>query len=194
MNTYKPTIGLEIHVALNTEEKLFSNSTNLFSSNEHSYFDVGFPGVLPKVNKEPVNMAILLAHQIRAKINLQSSFDRKHYFYPDLPLGYQITQQYNPIMSGGSLAGVEFHHAHLECDAAKTVKGDFGEVQIDISRCASPLLEIVTMPCIHSASEAKNFVRELYQLVCFLGICDGEIESGSFRVDVSISVSETETL
>lgn len=189
----KPTIGLEIHVALQTKHKLFSTSANEFAIDEFSLFDVGTPGYLPVLNYEPVEMACAFAYSINAEVKKLSVFERKHYFYPDLPIGYQITQQHDPIMIGGKVRNVIIEHAHLECDAAKSIHTG-SKTYIDISRCASPLLEIVTTPCMHSPSEAKEFAKTVHELVTFLKICDGKLEEGSFRVDASISLSDTDKL
>lgn len=193
------TIGLEIHVALQTEQKLFSSTKNDFEVQEFSLFDVGMPGILPVLSQEPVEMASAFALAVSASLEKYSEFERKHYFYPDLPLGYQITQQHKPILIGGKvpikIEGetklIEIEHAHLECDAAKSIHDKYTDyTAIDISRCASPLLEIVSTPCMHSPEEAKEYARATHSLVMFLGICDGKMEEGSFRVDASISLSK----
>jgi aspartyl-tRNA(Asn)/glutamyl-tRNA(Gln) amidotransferase subunit B len=200
MKDYKVTIGLEIHVALKTDKKLFSQTLNGFDCDEFSLFDIGMPGVMPMTEKEPVEMAVAFGLAVGADIQKYSEFERKHYFYPDLPLGYQITQQHQPILIGGSVdlgegKTVLIEHAHLECDAAKSVHDGRREyTEIDISRAASPLLEIVSLPCIHSPLDAKLYAKKVYELVTFLDICDGKMEEGSFRVDASISLSKTETL
>ncbi len=193
------TIGLEIHVALQTKQKLFSLTENNFEVHEFSLFDVGTPGILPVLSREPVEMASAFAMAVDADLRKYSIFERKHYFYPDLPLGYQITQQNQPILVGGTVPicidgkekTIQIEHAHLECDAAKSIHDLFNEyTAIDISRCASPLLEIVSTPCMHSPEEAKEYAKTVHSLVVFLGICDGKMEEGSFRVDASISLSK----
>jgi aspartyl-tRNA(Asn)/glutamyl-tRNA(Gln) amidotransferase subunit B len=192
------TIGLEIHIALQTKYKLFSGSDNNFEINDFSLFDAGIPGILPVISREPVEMASAFALSVDASLEKYSEFERKHYFYPDLPLGYQITQQHKPILIGGqvpiSINGInkliQIEHAHLECDAAKSIHDMYSEyTAIDISRCASPLLEIVSTPCMHSPEEAKEYAKAVHGLVMFLGICDGKMEEGSFRVDASISIN-----
>lgn len=193
----KPTIGLEIHLALLTKEKLFSSTVNDFAVTQLSLFDCATPGVLPVISKEPVQMAVAFGLAVGAQIKLHSRFERKHYFYPDLPLGYQITQQHEPIIVGGSVQvegkTIMIEHAHLECDAAKSIhSGDY--TYIDLSRCASALLEIVSMPCMHSAREASDYAKSIHEAAVYLGICDGKLEEGSFRVDASISLSDTDTL
>lgn len=191
------TIGLEIHVALQTKQKLFSATQNTFEVHDFSLFDIGMPGILPVISREPVEMASAFALAVGASLERYSEFERKHYFYPDLPLGYQITQQHKPILIGGlvpiRLEGqdilIEIEHAHLECDAAKSIHDRYNEyTALDISRCASPLLEIVSTPCMHSPEEAKEYAKVVHSLVTFLEICDGKMEEGSFRVDASISL------
>lgn len=191
------TIGLEIHVALKTKQKLFSATENTFEVHDFSLLDIGMPGVLPVLSREPVEMAAAFALAVGASLERYSEFERKHYFYPDLPLGYQITQQHKPILIGGlvpiTLFGedklIEIEHAHLECDAAKSIHDRYNEyTAIDISRCSSPLLEIVSTPCMHSPEEAKEYAKVVHSLVTFLEICDGKMEEGSFRVDASISL------
>lgn len=203
MSEYKVTIGLEIHVALKTDSKLFSRSACDFDAQEFSYFDAGIPGMLPVLSEKPVEMALKFAVAVNADIPPVSYFERKHYFYPDLALGYQITQQHRPIMIGGivpiELDGqkidVQIEHAHLECDAAKSLHDRFTEyTAIDLSRGSSPLLEIVSTPCLHSPREAKLYAQTVCEMVKYLGICDGKLEEGSFRVDASISLSKTEVL
>lgn len=203
MTPYKITIGLEIHVALKTASKLFSRSACHFDSSHFAYFDAAIPGVMPLLSREPVELALKFAHSVGAKIPEVSLFERKHYFYPDLPLGYQITQQHHPIMIGGYVPidvdgerlHVEIEHAHLECDAAKSLHDKFNNyTALDLSRGSTPLLEIVSTPCMHSIKAAKLYAQTVCDLVKFLGICDGKLEEGSFRVDASISLSKTERL
>ena len=205
MKKYKDyfiTIGLEIHVALNTKEKLFSTTANGFSREDFQLLDAGVPGVLPVLSSEPVEMAVAFGLAVQADIKKISFFERKHYFYPDLPLGYQITQQHAPILVGGTVkikdeegkdVTVFIEHAHLECDAAKSIHDLYSQYSaIDLSRCASPLLEIVSTPCLHSPEEAKEYAKRVHALSMFMGICDGKIEEGSFRVDASISLCKIE--
>ena len=203
MSEYKITIGLEVHVALKTESKLFSRSACDFNSDYFSYFDAGIPGMLPLLSEEPVRMALKFATAVNSEIPDVSIFERKHYFYPDLSLGYQITQQHRPIMIGGYVPividgktiEVEIEHAHLECDAAKSLHDKFTDyTAIDLSRGSSPLLEIVTTPCLHSPKEAKLYAQTVCDIVKYLDICDGKLEEGSFRVDASISLSKTDVL
>jgi aspartyl-tRNA(Asn)/glutamyl-tRNA(Gln) amidotransferase subunit B len=203
MSEYKITIGLEVHVALKTDSKLFSRSACDFDAQEFSYFDAGIPGMLPVLSEKPVEMALKFAVAVNAEIPPVSYFERKHYFYPDLALGYQITQQHRPIMIGGIVPieldgkkiNVQIEHAHLECDAAKSLHDRFADyTAIDLSRGSSPLLEIVSTPCLHSPREAKLYAQTVCEMVKYLGICDGKLEEGSFRVDASISLSKTDVL
>lgn len=203
MSEYKVTIGLEVHVALKTDSKLFSRSACDFDAQEFSYFDAGIPGMLPVLSEKPVEMALKFAVAVNAEIPPVSYFERKHYFYPDLALGYQITQQHRPIMIGGIVPieldgkkiNVQIEHAHLECDAAKSLHDRFADyTAIDLSRGSSPLLEIVSTPCLHSPREAKLYAQTVCEMVKYLGICDGKLEEGSFRVDASISLSKTDVL
>jgi aspartyl-tRNA(Asn)/glutamyl-tRNA(Gln) amidotransferase subunit B len=198
---YYVTIGLEIHVALQTQSKLFSRSANSFDSSMFALLDAGVPGILPILSDMPVKMAVAFALSTKATVAKYSEFERKHYFYPDLPLGYQITQQNKPIMIGGVVPIktqygerlIQIEHAHLECDAAKSLHDIYNEyTAIDLSRCASPLLEIVSTPCMHSPEEAKEYAKTVHALALFLGICDGKMEEGSFRVDASISLHTEE--
>jgi len=173
---YFVTIGLEIHVALHTKEKLFSSTLNGFSGEQFELLDAGVPGVMPVLSQEPVEMAIAFGLAVAADIKEYSVFERKHYFYPDLPLGYQITQQHQPILVGGTVQiknedgqdkDVIIEHAHLECDAAKSIHDIYTQYSaIDLSRCASPLLEIVSTPCMHSPQEAKEYAKKSLCLGC----------------------------
>ncbi len=198
---YYVTIGLEIHVALKTEKKLFSNTSNEFNCATFDLLDCGLPGVLPHLNHEPVKLAILFGLATKSQIHLESEFERKHYFYPDLALGYQITQQHNPILGEGlipikindEIKHIQIEHSHLECDAAKSIHDLYNDyTAIDISRGGSPLLEIVSKPCMYSPEEAKEYAKTIHSLVKSLNICDGKMEEGSYRVDASISISKDE--
>lgn len=194
-------IGLEVHVQLKTKSKLFSGSATAFGAKPNtqtSYIDAGLPGVLPVLNQEAVRMAIQLGLAINATINQHSYFERKNYFYPDLPKGYQISQFACPIVANGTLKiplddgsvkSVEIIRAHLEEDAGKSLhESDANYTGIDLNRAGTPLLEIVTSPCLYSAEEAVSYLRTLHRLVRFLGICDGNMQEGSFRCDVNLSL------
>lgn len=194
-------IGLEVHIQLKTNSKLFSGSSTAFGSRPNSqtcFIDAGFPGVLPVLNQEAVIMAIQFGLAIQADINDQSTFERKNYFYPDLPKGYQISQFQKPIISNGKLLitlddgsekTVLIVRAHLEEDAGKSIHGvHSGYTGIDLNRAGTGLLEIVTAPCLFSSHEAVSYLKKLHQLVQFLGICDGNLQEGSFRCDVNLSL------
>lgn len=194
-------IGLEVHAQLKTKSKLFSPTANKFGKqpNVHTnYIDAGLPGVLPVMNKEALIMAVKFGLAINAKVNNKSYFERKNYFYPDLPKGYQISQYQCPIVSGGSILihlseskekVVDLTRAHLEEDAGKLLHDlNILNTGVDLNRAGIPLLEIVTEPCLFSAEEAVCTLKTLHQLVCFLGICDGNMQEGSLRCDVNISL------
>ncbi|WP_419418808.1 Asp-tRNA(Asn)/Glu-tRNA(Gln) amidotransferase subunit GatB [Legionella sp. D16C41] len=194
-------IGLEVHVQLKTKSKLFSGSATKFGAppnSQTSLIDAGLPGVLPVLNKQAVLMAIQFGLAIKATISQHSYFERKNYFYPDLPKGYQISQFKQPIVSDGQLTielgpeeykTITITRAHLEEDAGKLLyEIDSQQTAIDLNRAGTPLLEIVTDPCIYSAKEAINYLKTLHQLVRFLDICDGNMQEGSFRCDVNISL------
>lgn len=194
-------IGLEIHVQLKTLSKLFSGSSTKFGANPNthtSFIDAGFPGTLPVLNSEAVKLAITFALATSAKINNNSYFERKNYFYPDLPKGYQITQNSLPIISDGhidiilkdkSTKTIHIHHAHLEEDAGKLIHdAQTYCTYVDLNRAGNPLLEIVTNPCLNSAEEVVTFLKEIHSLVKFLNISDGNMQEGSFRCDVNISI------
>ncbi|CEK10461.1 Asp-tRNA(Asn)/Glu-tRNA(Gln) amidotransferase subunit GatB [Legionella hackeliae] len=194
-------IGLEVHAQLKTKSKLFSATATTFGAppnSQTSFIDAGLPGVLPVLNKEAVRMAIQFGLAIHAQINNHSYFERKNYFYPDLPKGYQISQYQAPIVSNGYLLidsgdnpekKVSIVRAHLEEDAGKSLHDVHTDYSgIDLNRAGTPLLEIVTAPCLFSAQEAIAYLKKLHQLVRFLGICDGNMQEGSFRCDVNISL------
>ncbi len=198
---WETVIGLEIHVQLATASKLFSGSSIAFGAEPNtqaSLIDVAMPGTLPAPNKEAFHHAILFGLAIGAEINQHSVFERKNYFYPDLPKGYQTTQLAEPIVGAGNIEitlddgrkkNVRIHHAHLEEDAGKSLHEDFhGMSGIDLNRAGTPLIEIVTEPDIRNAEEAVAFAKKLHSLVTALGICDGEMSQGSMRFDVNISV------
>ncbi|MEC7030170.1 MAG: Asp-tRNA(Asn)/Glu-tRNA(Gln) amidotransferase subunit GatB [Pseudomonadota bacterium] len=198
----QPVAGLEIHIQLKTQTKAFSASPIDFGGKPNdraSAIDIGMPGTLPVVNKEMLKQAIILGSWLNAKTNQKISFARKHYFYPDLPKGYQITQDENPILVGGYLdfdlngktIRCQLHHAHLEEDAGKSVHGyQPGTSGVDLNRAGQPLLEIVTEPCLHSIEEIIAFLKHLHSIVTYLEICDGNMQEGSFRVDVNVSMRE----
>ena len=198
---WETVIGLEIHVQLSTKSKIFSGASAAYGGEQNtntSLVDLGYPGVLPVLNKEAVMMAIKFGLAINAKIAKRSIFARKNYFYPDLPKGYQISQYELPIVSEGSLTirlddGIDKRigvtRAHLEEDAGKSIHDMFdNETAIDLNRAGTPLLEIVSEPEISSAKEASLYMQKMHQLVRYLKISDGNMQEGSFRCDANVSL------
>ena len=198
---WETVIGLEIHVQLATKTKIFSGASTAFGAEPNTHacaVDLGLPGVLPVVNEEAINMAIKFGLGIDAEINKVNVFERKNYFYPDLPKGYQTTQLEKPIVGAGhvdivlkdgSTKSIRIHHAHLEEDAGKSLHEDYhGMSGIDLNRAGTPLIEIVTEPDIRSSEEAVAFAKKLHSIVTTLGICDGNMSQGSMRFDVNVSV------
>ncbi len=194
-------IGLETHVQLTTVSKIFSGRSTAFGAapnTQASVVDLALPGALPVMNKGAVERAVKFGLAIGAKINQRSIFARKNYFYPDLPKGYQISQFETPIVEGGGLTitlddgstkFIELTRAHLEEDAGKSVHNEFdGASGVDLNRAGTPLLEIVTEPVMRSAKEAIAYAKTLHNLVRSLDICDGNMQEGSFRCDVNVSV------
>lgn len=198
MSKYVPTIGIECHVQLCTKTKLFSevdNDARLKEPNSCvSPVDYGLPGMLPRLNGEAVRMAVRAGLALNSTINLQSRFDRKHYCYPDLPKGYQITQFFHPIIGAGYVElpdgtkiGVE--HAHLEEDAGKLTHESSYSL-VDLNRAGTPLVEIVSLPDMHSAQHARDYVKELWRLMTYAGVTYGDLYNGNMRFDVNISIAE----
>lgn len=198
---WETVIGLEIHVQLATKTKIFSGSSTAFGAapnTQANEVDLALPGTLPVLNEEAVRMALLFGLAINAEIPRRSVFERKNYFYPDLPKGYQTSQLAEPIvgagyidvdLASGETKRVRIHHAHLEEDAGKSLHEDFaGMSGIDLNRAGTPLIEIVTEPDMRSAEEAVAFAKKLHSIVTTLGICDGEMSQGSLRFDVNVSV------
>lgn len=191
---YYPTIGLEIHAELNTKSKMFCGCVN--DPNEKTpninicSVCMAHPGTLPVINKKAVENVIKVGLALDAKIADFTEFDRKNYFYPDIPKGYQISQYKYPIVSGGQLRGVDITRVHLEEDTA-TSKHDKGNYSlVDFNRAGVPLMELVTEPVIHSAKQAGDFGRELQLLLKYLGVSDANMEKGEMRVELNISISE----
>ncbi len=198
---WETVIGLEVHTQLLTKSKLFSGASTAFGADPNTQacaIDLGFPGVLPVLNGEVVRMAIKLGLGINAQIEARSIFARKNYFYPDLPKGYQISQYELPVVSRGFLdilledgtsKRINITRAHLEEDAGKSLHEDFQDQSgIDLNRAGTPLLEIVSEPDMRSAKEAIAYLKTLHSLVVYLGICDGNMQEGSFRCDANVSV------
>ena len=202
--TWQTVIGLEIHVQLSTKSKLFSGASTGFGAEPNTHVDLvdmGLPGVLPVPNKDAFLKAIRFGLATNAEINQVSSFDRKNYFYPDLPKGYQITQMAMPIVGKGSIKIfangeekiINITRAHLEEDAGKSVHDLFdGETGIDLNRAGTPLLEIVSEPEIANAKEAVAYFKAIRQIVTFLDICDGVMAEGSMRCDVNVSMKKVD--
>jgi aspartyl-tRNA(Asn)/glutamyl-tRNA(Gln) amidotransferase subunit B len=200
MSDWEVVIGLETHAQLTTESKIFSGSSTSFGAppNTHaSAVDLALPGTLPVLNRGAVERAIRFGLAVGGNIAATSVFARKNYFYPDLPKGYQISQYENPVVAGGSLAilvgeeekVVRLTRAHLEEDAGKSLHEDFhGMTGIDLNRAGTPLLEIVSEPDMRSAAEAVAYAKALHSLVRWIGICDGNMQEGSFRCDANVSV------
>ena len=198
--TWETVIGLEVHVQLNTKSKLFSGASTAFGAepNAHaSLVECAMPGVLPVMNREVVNKAIKLGFALDAKINQKNIFDRKNYFYPDLPKGYQISQLGLPIIEFGKLEIVvgdevkiiNVTRAHIEEDAGKSVHEGLNHATgIDLNRAGTPLLEVVSEPEMRSAVDAVAYAKALHSLVTWLGICNGNMAEGSFRIDANVSV------
>ncbi|SNR61510.1 aspartyl/glutamyl-tRNA(Asn/Gln) amidotransferase subunit B [Methylobacillus rhizosphaerae] len=200
MSSWEVVIGLETHVQLNTKSKIFSGSSIAFGAEPNTQanvVDIALPGVLPVLNKEAVQCAIRFGLAVNAEIAPRSVFARKNYFYPDLPKGYQISQYELPVVGKGTLTIevgdsekiINITRAHLEEDAGKSVHGASpGQSGIDLNRAGTPLLEIVTEPDMRSAAEAVAYARKLHELVQWINICDGNMQEGSFRCDVNVSV------
>lgn len=197
---YEVVIGLENHVQLSTQSKIFSGSSTAFGAEPNtqaSPVDLALPGTLPVLNRAAVERAIRFGLAVGAKVAPLSIFARKNYFYPDLPKGYQISQFEIPVVQGGAVEffvgdvkhKVNLTRAHLEEDAGKSLHEDYqGMSGIDLNRAGTPLLEIVSEPDMRSAAEAAEYAKTLHALVMWLGICDGNMQEGSFRCDVNVSV------
>ena len=200
---WETVIGLEVHVQLATKTKIFSAASTAFGAAPNTQaceIDLAMPGTLPVVNKQAIDYAVMFGLAIDADIGMTSVFERKNYFYPDLPKGYQTTQLEQPIvgagvvdiqLENGETKSIRIHHAHLEEDAGKSLhEGNFrsGVSGIDLNRAGTPLIEIVSEPDMRNAEEAVAFAKKLHSIVTSLGICDGEMSQGSMRFDVNISI------
>ncbi len=197
---YEVVIGFETHAQLQTKSKLFSRAATAFGAapnTQASAVDLALPGTLPVMNREAVRCAIRLGLALGSRIASRSVFDRKNYFYPDLPKGYQISQFEQPVVQGGEVSffvgdekkTVRLVRAHLEEDAGKSLHEDFhGMSGIDLNRAGTPLLEIVTEPDLRGSAEAVAYARELHKIVTWIGVCDGNMQEGSFRCDANVSV------
>ncbi len=199
-NKYEAVIGLEIHAQLQTTTKLFCGDAIVFGAapnTQISPITLGHPGTLPKTNTKAIEFAIKLGLACNCKIESKNYFARKNYFYPDLPKGYQISQHTTPICKGGNVKiyidtlkkNILLNRIHIEEDAGKSIHDIYeNETCIDLNRAGTPLLEIVTEPCLHTSEEAFQFVTEVRKLVRWLTICDGNMEEGSLRCDANISI------
>lgn len=201
LQKYDMTIGIECHVQLATATKLFSPADNDARDKAPNAvvhpIDYGLPGMLPVLNRHAVDLAIRAGKALNAPIAKVSRFDRKHYFYPDLPKGYQTTQMYQPIIQAGYIdvpleddtsVRVRIHHAHMEEDAGKLTHYDAYSL-VDLNRAGTPLIEIVSEPDIHTSAEAKAYATELYRLMTYAGVTHGDLYHGNMRFDVNISVA-----
>ena len=199
-DSYEAIIGLEIHIQLQTKSKIFSPDPVSFGAEPNtniSTISLGLPGTLPKLNREVVDMGLRMAVACRGDIPGRQHFDRKNYFYPDLPKGYQLTQDHSPLCRGGNLAvplkdgsmlNVALEKIHMEEDAGKLIHDQGDDTRVDFNRAGIPLLELVTQPVIRSASEAAATVAEVRKLVRYLRISDGNMEAGSLRCDANVSI------
>lgn len=198
---WETVIGLEVHVQLATQSKIFSGASTAFGAEANTQacaVDLAMPGTLPVINEQAMHYAIMFGLAIGADINQRSIFDRKNYFYPDLPKGYQTTQMDEPIvgpgeveiqLADGSHKTIRIHHAHLEEDAGKSLHEEFpGLTGIDLNRAGTPLIEIVSEPDMRTSEEAIAFAKKLHSIVTSLGISDGDMSQGSMRFDVNVSV------
>ena len=197
---YQAVIGLEVHVQLTTESKIFSpdaNNSSTAPNQNVSVVSLGHPGTLPVLNEAALESAVKMGLACHCKINQESHFARKNYFYPDLPKGYQTTQDKAPVCLGGKVelfgegldkTHAELHHIHLEDDAGKSVHDAGDATLVDLNRAGTPLIEIVTEPCMNHAAEAVAFLQEIRRLVRYLGVSGGNMEEGELRCDVNVSV------
>lgn len=201
---WESVIGLEIHIQLATKSKLFSSSSTAYGAKPNSQaneVDIAIPGTLPVLNAKAIELAVKLGLGLNASISKDSFFERKNYFYPDLPKGYQTTQLANPIIGAGSVTittataaekPIRIHHAHLEEDAGKSTHSQ-GVSLIDLNRAGIPLIELVSEPDMRNADEAVAFAAKIHSLAKTLGVCDGRMEQGSMRFDVNVSVRKKGT-
>ncbi len=197
---YIPVIGLEIHAQLSTQSKMFAADSTRFGADPNtqiSTITLGHPGILPKANKKAIEFGIKMGFACGSEISRSMIFDRKNYFYPDLPKGYQLTQDKTPVCIGGSIEikksdgekrSVILNRVHIEEDAGKSMHQEGADTLVDLNRAGVPLIEIVTEPDIHSAEEAGLVLAEVRKIVQYLEICDGNMEEGSLRCDANVSV------
>jgi aspartyl-tRNA(Asn)/glutamyl-tRNA(Gln) amidotransferase subunit B len=196
MKDYKITVGLEIHAELKTQSKMFCGCTNNGEEKSPNVYTcpvcMGHPGTLPTINKEAVRKVLLVGLAAGGKLADFTEFDRKNYFYPDIPKGYQISQYKYPLVSGGEIGGVKLTRIHLEEDTARSSHEMPGVSLVDFNRAGVPLMELVTEPVIHGSIEAVNFAKELQLILQYLGVSEANMEKGEMRVEVNISISNTD--
>ena len=197
---YTPTIGIEVHVELKTNKKVFSHAKNNYNDKANTNVnevDMAFPGVLPIVNKEVIEKSLMACVALNFDINRHIHFDRKNYYYPDLPKGYQITQDKTPIGRNGSIdmgdKTITIERMHIEEDTCKSIHSN-GMTLLNFNRAGVPLIEIVSNPVIHSANDAMKYLEKLREILLYTGISDCKIEEGSMRADVNVSISKDSTL
>ncbi|MVM30708.1 Asp-tRNA(Asn)/Glu-tRNA(Gln) amidotransferase subunit GatB [Spirosoma sp. HMF4905] len=206
LSQYEVVVGLEVHCQLLTQSKIFAADANSYGAEPNTNISVitlGYPGTLPKLNRKAVELAMRMGLACGSEITRHNVFARKNYFYPDLPKGYQLSQDKGPICVGGGVlvkakdpitgqpyqTTIQLHHIHLEEDAGKSIHdGDEWATQLDYNRAGTPLIEMVTEPCIRTADEAGQYLTEVRRLVRYLDICDGNMEEGSLRCDVNVSI------
>ncbi len=197
MEKYKPTIGIEVHAELNTKSKMFCGCKNDPHASEPNQNTcpvcLAHPGTLPTVNKEAVKYMMMIGRALGGELADYSEFDRKNYFYPDIPKAYQLSQYEFPFVKGGELAGVEITRVHLEEDTARS-SHDQSSSLVDFNRAGVPLMELVTEPVIHEAKDASNFAKELQLLLRTLGVSDANMEKGEMRVEANVSISPDSNL
>ena len=196
---YETVVGIEVHVELKSNSKVFSHSQNEYSTEPNLYvneIDLGYPGVLPVLNKKVIEMALQAAIALNCNINKKMHFDRKNYFYPDLPKGYQITEQDTPIGYDGYIAidgkNIGIERLHIEEDTCKSIHGKTGTM-LDANRAGVPLIEIVSKPDMRSAGDAVAYLTKLREILLYLGISDVKIEEGSMRCDCNVSIHKVGT-
>ncbi|MEK7177160.1 MAG: Asp-tRNA(Asn)/Glu-tRNA(Gln) amidotransferase subunit GatB [Patescibacteria group bacterium] len=200
MSDYRLTVGLEIHAELNTETKMFCNSKNDTKESRPNVnvcpICLGYPGTLPVINEEAVRKILRLGTALGGELADFTEFDRKNYFYPDIPKGYQISQYKHPLIKGGKLIDVRITRIHLEEDTAKSIHAESGESLLDFNRAGTPLLELVTEPVIHDKETAVKFAKEFQLLISptYLNISSADMERGEMRVEANISISKDKTL
>lgn len=197
MKTYTPTIGIEVHAELKTETKMFCSSKNDPHHGEPNTnicpICMGHPGTLPTINRRAVEHVLRVGLALGGELASYTEFDRKNYFYPDIPKGYQISQYLYPLVKGGTLAGVAITRVHLEEDTARSLHDQGDGSIVDYNRAGVPLMELVTEPVIHDVKTAGNFARELQLLLRTLEVSDANMEKGEMRVEANISVSDTDS-